>query len=67
MKTKSLFALLAFSFVAWNMSQINIPSFHNISGRLPASETPAEVKKDEKSFIVFFQVCDENNEDLKCF
>jgi hypothetical protein len=49
MKTKSLFALLAFSFVAWNMSQINIPSFHNISGRLPASETPAEVKKDEKS------------------
>lgn len=47
MKTKSLFALAAFSFVAWNMSLINIPSNHKMSGRLPASEASAEVKKDE--------------------
>lgn len=48
MKTKSLFALAAFSFVTWNMSQINIPNFHNTPRRVPASETAAEVKKEEE-------------------
>ena len=50
MKTKSLFALAAFSFVTWNMSHINIPNFHTITGRLPASEESAPAKKeDDKS------------------
>jgi hypothetical protein len=47
MKTKSLFALAAFSFVSWNLSHVNIPSIHSITGRLPASEESSVAKKEE--------------------